>query len=299
VSFAGREQYRLFSSQQEMSARVSGALRHSGIQLPVVGDWVEAEEGIIRSILPRRTKFSRRAAGRREDEQVIATNIDVAFIVCGLDGDYNPRRIERYLVLAKESGARAVVVLNKADLREPPGDGFGVPMVATSTRTPDGLMPLLEHVRPEETIVLLGSSGAGKSSILNALIGDEYQRTKDVREHDSRGRHTTTHRELFQLPCGAFVIDTPGMRELQLWAEESSVEETFDEVRSFAEGCRFSNCRHRGEPGCAVTEALESGELDEGRWANYQKLTSEIRQMDKKALKKLQLNMRKHYKQKW
>lgn len=281
-----------------MSARVSGALRHSASDLPVVGDWVEAEDGIIRSILPRRTKFSRRAAGRREQEQTIAANIDVAFVVCGLDGDYNPRRIERYLVLAAESGARAVVVLNKADLREPPGDDFGVPVIATSTVTDVGLEPLLAYVQPGETIVLLGSSGAGKSSILNRLLGGERQRTQEVRTHDSRGRHTTTHRELFVLPCGAYVIDTPGMRELQLWAERSSVEETFEDVRSLAEWCRFSDCRHSGEPGCAIADALACGELEAGRWANYRKLSEEVRQSDKKKLKSLAIEIRRS-KRKW
>src|SRR5687767_2459655 len=228
VCFAGREQYRLHSSGDAIPTRLSGAFRYNNSDVPVVGDYVEVEGGLIRSILPRTSRFSRRAPGRRDQEQVIAANIDVAFVVCGLDGDYNPRRIERYLVLARESGARAVVVLSKADLREPPGGDFGVPSIATSTRQPDGLAALLEHIVPGETIVLLGSSGAGKSSILNLLLGEEFQRTQDVREHDSRGRHTTTHRELFQLPSGAFVIDTPGMRELQLWAEESSVEDTFE-----------------------------------------------------------------------
>lgn len=294
--FAGREQYRLFSLQQEISARPSGALRHSGF-LPVVGDWVQAEDGIIRTILPRRTKFSRRVAGKRQDEQVIAANIDVVFIVCGLDNDYNPRRIERYLVLAHESGAAPVVVLNKCDLREPPPSDFGAPAIAISARAPDGVAPLGKWIEPGQTVAFLGSSGAGKSTILNALLGRNRQQTGQVREHDSRGRHTTTSHELFELPCGAFAIDTPGMRELRLWADEISVDVAFDDIADLAAHCRFSDCRHHGEPGCAVAAALDQVDLQPDRWTSYQKLRSEAQTLDKKQLKKLHLAMR--HRPKW
>lgn len=290
--------YRLHSSGGESTARLSGAFRHNGSEFPVVGDYVIAEGGLIRSILPRTSKFSRRAPGSRTEEQVLAANVDTAFVVCGLDGDYNPRRIERYLVLVRESGARAVVVLNKCDLREPPDVSFGVPLIATTTRTPEGVDPLAGMLEAGKTYVLLGSSGAGKSSIANCLLGGDVQRTQAVREDDSRGRHTTTHRELIELPCGAFLIDTPGLREIQLWAGEESVSDTFDEIAQLASACRFSDCRHKGEPGCAVAAALESGDLDESRWRNYGKLTSELRQLSKSQLKKLHKS-RRQYKQTW
>ena len=295
VCYAGREHYRLHSAGDAISARLSGAFRYNNLAFPVVGDFVEVEGGLIRSVLPRTSKFSRL---RGKQEQVLAANIDVAFVVCGLDGDYNPRRIERYLVLIRESGARGVVVLNKCDLRPPPDVSFGVPVIATSTRTPGGIDTLAASIEPRWTYVLLGSSGAGKSSILNLLVGEDLQRTKAVREHDSRGRHTTTHRELIELPSGAFLIDTPGLREIQLWAGEESVEDTFEDIAAHATACRFRDCGHNGEPGCAVAIALQSGELDESRWRSYGKLTSEVRQLDKKALKKLHKD-RHQYKQTW
>ena len=298
VCFAGREQYRLHSPGGAIPARLSGAFRYNNFEFPVVGDYVEVEGGLIRSVLPRTSRFSRRAPGRRDEEQVLAANVDVALVVCGLDGDYNPRRVERYLVLVRESGARAVVVLNKFDLRAAPDASFGVPVIQTSTRTPGGVDVLTGLLEPGLTYVLLGSSGAGKSSLTNCLIGDSLLRTAEVREHDSRGRHTTTHRELIELPSGAFLIDTPGLREIQLWAGEESVEDAFADIASRALACRFRDCRHNGEPGCAVAMALESGELDESRWRNYGKLTSEVRQMDKKALKKLHKS-RHQYKQTW
>ena len=298
VCFAGREHYRLHSPGGAVSARLSGTFRYNNSQFPVVGDYVSVDGGLIRSILPRTSKFSRRAPGRRDEEQVLAANVDVALVVCGLDGDYNPRRIERYLVLVRESGARGAVVLNKCDLRPAPDVSFGVPVIETSTRMPGGLDALLRFVEPGLTYVLLGSSGAGKSSIGNCLMGEDVQRTSEVREHDSRGRHTTTHRELIELPSGAFLIDTPGLREIQLWAGEESVEDTFEDIASRASSCRFRDCRHAGEPGCAVAKALESGELDEWRGRNYGKLTSEVRTMDKKTLKKLHKN-RHQYKQTW
>lgn len=310
VFYAGRETYHVFTDAGELTARISGALRHRAVtpaDLPVVGDYVAIEGGLIRQVLPRRTKFSRRAAGTRTEEQLLAANVDLAFLVCGLDADYNRRRLERYLVLVRESGAGAVVVLNKSDLR--PDDlprltaecrevAVDAPVIAASTRTPGGLDTLCGYVRPGHTVVLLGSSGAGKSSIANRLAGREYLRTQPVRADDSRGRHTTTHRELIPLPGGAFLIDTPGLREIQLWAGEDSVESTFDEIAQAATRCRFSDCSHKGEPGCAVAAAVESGEIDQGRWRNYEKLTSELRQMDKKALKRLSIQMRRN-KQKW
>jgi ribosome biogenesis GTPase / thiamine phosphate phosphatase len=310
VFYAGRETCDVFTDSGELTARISGALRHraaSPADLPVVGDEVAIEGGLIRRVLPRRTKFSRRAAGTRQEEQVLAANVDLVFLVCGLDGDFNRRRLERYLVLVRESGAGAVIVLNKSDLRgedlervvtdcrEISGDAA---VIAASTRAPGGLDELSSFVGPGQTIVLLGSSGAGKSSIANRLAGRELLRTQAVREDDSRGRHTTTHRELIRLPGGAFLIDTPGLREIQLWAEQESVESTFDEIATAAARCRFSDCGHKGEPGCAVLAAVEAGTIDEGRWRSFEKLTSEVRQLDKKAIRRMSREMRQ-YKQKW
>ncbi|HYO81050.1 MAG TPA: ribosome small subunit-dependent GTPase A [Bryobacteraceae bacterium] len=300
VSFASREHYRLLLPDgNEGVATLSGTFRRSSSRLPVVGDYVELDGTLIREVLPRRSQFSRRAAGTKPDEQVLAANIDVVFIVCGLDGDFNQRRIDRYLVLAEESGAVPVVVLNKADLlngQEPPRVECDAPVVCTSTEREDGLLPLEAWLRPGVTVALLGSSGAGKSSITNRLLQSEELRTQPVREHDSRGRHTTTHRELFQLPGGAFLIDTPGMRELQLWAEQDSVDDAFTKVRELAQACRFSDCRHNGEPGCAVEAAIAAGELDYDRLASYRKLSNEVRGMDKNAVKKIHKQMRQHYK---
>jgi ribosome biogenesis GTPase len=285
--------YRIATDAGEFSAEPSGALWHrtpTRAGMPVVGDWVEARivgdgQAIVEAVLPRRTLFSRRAAGRREDEQPIAANIDVVFLVCGLDGDFNLRRLERYLALAQESSARPVVVLNKADLCDDlaaritsaEAVSAGAAVVAASTRSEGGLDALRAHIAPGATIALLGSSGVGKSSIVNALVGVEHLRTAEVREDDSRGRHTTTHRELISLPGGAALIDTPGMRELQLWASEESVDAVFDEIAEAAAGCRYRDCTHSGEPGCAVEEALRSGALTEDRLRSYRKLQAEAR----------------------
>jgi ribosome biogenesis GTPase len=242
-------------------------------------------------VLPRRTLFARRAAGRREDRQPIAANIDLVFLVCGLDGDFNLRRLERYLTLAAESGAAAVVVLNKSDLcadlagrmAETMRVAGETPIVPVNTRTADGIAPLRAFLGTGRTVALLGSSGVGKSSIVNCLVGDNLLRTAAVRESDSRGRHTTTHRELIVLPEGGALIDTPGMRELQLWATEDSLDQVFDEVAELAASCRFSDCSHTGDAGCAVQEALADGRLAADRWASYLKLRTEVRRHETMA----------------
>jgi ribosome biogenesis GTPase len=283
-----RDQYRLAAETTELTAEPSGALWHrtpARAGMPVVGDWVAARivgegQAIVEAVLPRRTLFSRRAAGRAEDEQAIAVNIDVVFLVTGLDGDYNLRRLERYLALAAEGGARPVIVLNKSDacsdvtarVAEAKALAAATPVVAATTRAPGGLDELRSYIEPGLTIALLGSSGVGKSSIVNALLGEDRQRTNDVREGDSRGRHTTTHRELIVLPGGAALIDTPGMRELQLWASQESIDAAFDEISELAAACRFRDCTHSGEPGCAV-----AGAVDDDRLASYHKLQREAR----------------------
>jgi ribosome biogenesis GTPase len=234
VAMAQRDQYRLYTAAAELSAEPSGALwyRTPGrASMPVVGDWVAArqvaaDQAIVEAVLPRRSCFSRRAAGRREDEQPVAANVDLVFLVCGLDGNFNLRRLERYLTLAAESGASPVIVLHKADvagdlalrLKETAAVAGTAPIVASSALDAGGLDGLMAFLAPGRTVALLGSSGVGKSTIVNHIVGDQRLRTQEVRLSDSRGRHTTTHRELIALAQGGALIDTPGMRELQLWA---------------------------------------------------------------------------------
>ena len=286
VSFGAVEQYRvLLNGGRETVAAPSGALRAYG-ELPAVGDWVRLRPArdfsLIEEVEPRKTAFIRKAAGRAHASQCVAANVDLCFVVCGLDGDYNLRRIERYLVLAWESGARPVVVLNKGDVcldveaavnavRSIAGRAEVVAMSAR--RSVD---PLRRWLQPCVTAALLGSSGAGKSTIANALTGSTLA-TQQVREQDSRGRHTTTARMLMALPGGAWLIDTPGMRELGLLASEASLDLGFPEIAELAEQCRFANCRHEQEPGCAVRQALEENRLSAGRWASYGKLQREMR----------------------
>jgi ribosome biogenesis GTPase len=286
VSFAAREQYRIYLESGEWEAAPTGRLRW-GDDLPAVGDWVAArriEHGLalVEAVLPRRTQFSRRAAGRGITEQVIAANVDLAAIVCGLDGDFNLRRLERYLILAHESGAEAIVVLNKADLCESVEErvdavarlGAGAPVIAVCAQA---TVEPLRLVLRGRTVALLGSSGAGKSTIVNGLLGGERQATTAVRPADSRGRHTTTNRMLLPLAGGGAIIDNPGMRELQLWAGQDSLEDVFQDVAEAAGRCRFRDCTHENEPGCAVRKALDSGEIDPERWMSYRKLEAELR----------------------
>jgi ribosome biogenesis GTPase len=291
VSLEHTHIYRVMSPEGDELARVSGRLRHDAsgrADFPAVGDWVVVEaaaggDARIRAVLPRATHFSRRAAGNPTEEQVVAANIDVVFLVSGLDHDFNPRRIERYLVTAWESGAAPVIVLNKADLVEDPapfvaevaGLAAGVPVHAVSARHPESMEALRAHLGRGRTAALLGSSGVGKSSIANALVGEELLRTREVRESDSRGRHTTTGRQLVLLPGGGILIDTPGMRELQLWDRGEPVAGAFADIESIGEGCRFRDCRHAGEPGCAVTAAVAAGMLPAARLESYRKLQTE------------------------
>ena len=284
--------YRVATEAGELEAVLSGRLKHhtsSRAQLPAVGDWVAMrvranERGAIVAVLPRRSRFSRKVAGDLTDEQVVAANVDIIFIVMGLDGDFNLRRLERYLLLARESGAAPVVLLTKPDLcggvpasvAEVTALAGDLPVHVLSPKFNEGVAQVATYLTPGRTAALLGSSGVGKSTIINRLAGAEVRKTRAVREADSRGRHTTTHRELVMLPAGGLLIDTPGMRELQLWDVGESVRETFDDIETLATQCHFSDCRHRDEPRCAVKAAVDEGVLAVERLASYHKLQDEM-----------------------
>jgi ribosome biogenesis GTPase len=257
-----------------------------------VGDWVlvraEGDGGSIEEVLPRRTKLSRRAAGKRNEEQVVAANVDIVFIVMGLDGDYSLRRLERFLAMVWESGATPRVVLSKRDLcdevearvTEVEQIAVGVHVTAVNGKTGEGVDELREEVGSGRTAAFVGSSGVGKSTLINHLLGQRIQATRQVREDDDRGRHTTTHRELFSMPGGGLLIDNPGIREVQLWAGEQSLEQAFDDVAELAEECRYRDCTHSDEPGCAVIAAIESGQLPAGRLGAYRTLQKELRYLE-------------------
>ncbi len=289
--------YRLYAESGELQAQHAGRLLHQaeGRQhLSAVGDWVAAlptpgeAAATIEAVLPRRSRFSRKVAGETTEEQIVAANIDTVFLVMGLDGDYNPRRLERYLLMARESGARAVILLNKSDVAEQlsedldeiAGLAAGIPVHAISAKSRHGLDVIERHLGPGRTGALLGSSGVGKSTIVNALMGDEKLKTSEVRAGDSRGRHTTRHRHLILLGSRGLLIDTPGMRELQLWTQSESAAETFEDVEELAGHCHFTDCRHRDEPRCAVKQAIAAGTLPAGRLDSYLKLQDEMRSLD-------------------
>lgn len=258
------------------------------LERPAVGDFVLVVPGTppqIERVLPRHGVLSRAAAGERHQRQIIATNVDHVFVVTGLDGDFNPARIERYLLLVAESGAQPVVVLTKADQAEAAEAAVAelrqrlpdpVAIVAVNAKSPESVAPLLAWLRPGDSAVLVGSSGAGKSTLTNTLLGEARQATGAVRRSDSRGRHTTTHRALLRLPSGGCLIDTPGMREIKLTGEETLDAGQFADIEALAQSCRFGDCAHATEPGCAVRAALADGRLDPARWHNYAKLRDEL-----------------------
>lgn len=283
--------FRVVTVAGEVPAQVTGRLLHrrpSPAHLPKVGDWVACaplaaeDKVLIHRVLPRRTQIVRKLAGRDVGEQVLATNIDVAFIVQALDQTFNPRRLERFLVMVNEGGAQPVVVLNKADLcgqlearlAEAHTACGTAPLIVTCAVTGRGTREIASHVKPGRTAVFIGTSGVGKSSLINQLYGDPIQATLEVRERDAKGRHSTTWRELIPLPCGGLVIDTPGMREFHMWLASEGA--TFPDIDTLAAGCQFRNCSHTAEKGCAVLAAVAAGTLPRGRHESYVKLRKEL-----------------------
>ena len=305
--------YRVVCAEGELAAEVTGRFRFdapSPAHFPAIGDWLAVEvfaseqKAMIHAVLPRRTKFSRTEAGGGPEEQVLAANIDDVFIVAALGGELNLRRIERFLALAWESGAQPSVVLTKSDLCDavPAAEkavtaiAGEIPIHVVSNITLKGIKALRSSLRPACTAVLLGPSGVGKSTLINHLYGDDFLPTLPVRESDQKGRHTTTERQMLQLPSGALVIDTPGLRELQLWEGESGIEDAFADVAALAVGCRFTDCRHDAEPGCAVRAAIEAGEMDAARLASHRKLQREAEHFDRQHDKRAQADQRRRIK---
>ena len=288
VAVQHRGAYDLLGDEGELRAPAAGRLAKEE-RLPVVGDWVavDRERGVVEEALPRRTAISRKEVWQAAREHVLAANVDVAFLVQALPHDFNLRRLERYLAMAWESGAQPVVLLTKTDLvddvepwvAEVESVTFGAaPVVALSPITGDHVDDVRPFLVGNRTAVLLGSSGVGKSTLVNALVGEEVLETQEVRADDHRGRHTTTHRELILVPTGGVVLDTPGIRELQLW--DADLEQTFGDVEELAASCRFSDCSHAREPGCAVRAALDDGTLSQERWASYVKLQRELEALE-------------------
>ncbi len=304
-----RERYIVWSEPGEFTAQVSGKFRHGTVwrsDFPAVGDWVaieqaDQEHAVIHVLLPRRTAFVRLEvnANAKTDNQVLAANVDTVFLVSALDREFNVRRIERYLTIAWDSGVSPVIILNKADLcdrleaclAETEAVAIGVPIHTMSALADDGLGSLQSYLVPGKTLAFLGSSGVGKSTIINRLLGEDRQETGEISHAVNKGRHTTTKRELILHPSGSILLDTPGLRQLGMWSDDSGLDHTFEDVASMAASCRFSDCTHTDEPGCAVLAGLESGQLDPKRLESYRRLQREIafqeRRKDKAAQNKV------------
>lgn len=302
--------YKASTEYGVLTVEVSGKLRFAASasqDYPAIGDWVvispriDEMAGTIHGILPRRSKFSRTASDGTGGEQIIAANIDTVFIVNSLNSNFNLRRIERYLTLAWESGANPVIVLSKADLCSDVEEkynqvkeiAFGVPIHVVSSVSKEGLEELDKYLIEGKTVVLLGSSGVGKSTLVNELMGEQVQKVQDISRIEDKGRHTTTSRELITLKSGAMLIDTPGMRELQLWEGENGIGEVFNDIERIAEGCRFKDCTHEDEPDCAVKQAINDGLLDSARLVNYNRMQLEVKRFENKQARIKRMNEKK------
>ncbi len=288
--------YVVVGADGDHPASITGRLRHrfrNDSDLPKVGDWVSVatvpgeSKVLIHEVLPRRTQLLRKVTGRANEAQVIVTNVDTVFVVQAMDSTFNPRRIERFLVMVHEGGARPVVVLNKLDLCDDPQALLAtartlageVPILTVCAKTGKGTGLLREHLGDGRTAVFVGTSGVGKSSLINRLMKEKVEPTIEVREKDQKGRHTTSWREIHPVPTGGLVIDTPGMREFQLWFADEGLDDAFPDVAAIGAGCRFRDCTHAAEPGCAVRFAVDAGSLPRGRYDSFQKLRVELVQV--------------------
>jgi ribosome biogenesis GTPase / thiamine phosphate phosphatase len=313
VALEHKNSFRVYTQFGEVLAEISGKLRHEAVNrsdLPAVGDWVvissrpEGDRVMIHAVLPRRTSFARKIAGSRTEEQIVGANIDTVFLVTSLNQDFSLRRIERYLITAWESGSNPIIILSKADLCDRLPDAIdevhaiarGVPIYSISVVTGFGLQDIAQYFKRGQTVALLGSSGVGKSTLINHLAGVEQLKVQTVREHDDRGKHTTTHRELVLLPAGGLVLDTPGMRELQLWDSDESLQLVFDDIEALAGRCFFSDCRHQDEPRCVIREALAAGTIDSERYQSYEKLQKELKYLARRRDKQSEIAEKKKWK---